>query len=217
MFTGIIEEVGRIKRVDRGHRAIVLEVVARRVLEGLRVGDSIATNGVCLTVTSFDGSSFRADVMPETARASNLGEVRAGDPVNLERALAFGDRLGGHLVSGHVDGTGKIVAKEREENAGWVTIAAGEELLRYVIKKGSVAVDGISLTVAAVAERSFKVSVIPHTRRETTLAIKEVGATVNVENDLVAKYVERLARLPVSPPSTRAGGLTLDDLMEHGF
>ena len=216
MFTGIIEEVGTVKRVERGTRSLVLEIRARVVLQGLRVGDSISTNGVCLTVTSLGDSSFLADVMPETARRSNLVELRAGDAVNLERALPFGGRLGGHLVSGHVDGTGRVTRKEREENATWVTIAAGREILRYIVEKGSVAVDGISLTVAAVDESGFKVSLVPRTRQETTLARKQAGETVNVENDLIAKYVEKLARpLPASaPPGDR---LTEDYLREHGF
>ncbi|MDR0766704.1 MAG: riboflavin synthase [Odoribacteraceae bacterium] len=211
MFTGIIEETGTVRRVDRAGGGLVLEVLARRVLEGLRAGDSIATNGVCLTVTSFDASSFRADVMPETARWSTLGDARVGDAVNLERALAVGDRLGGHLVSGHVDGTGRVAAREREANATWLTIVAGEEILRYVARKGSVAIDGVSLTVASVEGNAFRVSIIPRTGQETTLTGKERGALVNVETDLVARYVERLSGV------SRAGGLTLDYLKEHGF
>ncbi|MDR2414654.1 MAG: riboflavin synthase [Odoribacteraceae bacterium] len=213
MFTGIIEETGAIKRVERSGGGIVLEVQARVVLEGLRAGDSIATDGVCLTVTSFDDSSFRADVMPETARASALGHARPGDAVNLERALPVGGRLGGHLVSGHVDGTGRVAAKLREANATWLTITAGAEILRYVIKRGSIAIDGVSLTVASVEGDSFRVSIIPRTGVETTLTRKERGALVNVETDLVARYVERLAALPPSLP----GGLTLDYLKENGF
>ncbi|MDR1274676.1 MAG: riboflavin synthase [Odoribacteraceae bacterium] len=214
MFTGIIEEVGTIKRVERGGRSLVLEVRAREVLDGLQPGDSISTNGVCLTVTSFNEATFRADVMPETARRSNLGDLRPGDPVNLERALTLQRRLGGHLVSGHIDGTGRIVAKERDENATWVTVAADAGILRLVVEKGSIAVDGISLTVAAVDDATFKVSIIPRTRQETTLARKETGATVNLENDLMAKYAEKLLRLDGDRPSP---GLTLDYLTEHGF
>jgi riboflavin synthase len=214
MFTGIIEEVGTIKRVERGGRALVLEVRAREVLDGLQPGDSISTNGVCLTVTSFNDATFRADVMPETARRSNLGDLRPGDPVNLERALTLQRRLGGHLVSGHIDGTGRIVAKKRDENATWVTVAADAGILRLVVEKGSIAVDGISLTVAAVDDATFKVSIIPHTRQETTLARKETGATVNLENDLMAKYAEKLLRLD---GGRRPPGLTLDYLTEHGF
>jgi riboflavin synthase len=179
------------------------------VLEGLRAGDSVATNGVCLTVASFDATSFRADVMPETARRSTLGAARAGDAVNLERALTLQGRLGGHLVSGHVDGTGRVVAVEREENAVWMTVAAGREITRLVVEKGSIAVDGISLTVAAVDAAAFKVSIVPRTRHETTLAGKRAGDTVNLENDIIAKYVERL--------SCPGGGLTLDFLRENGF
>jgi riboflavin synthase len=210
MFTGIIEETGTVGRAEWRGGGLVVEVLARRVLEGLREGDSISVDGVCLTVTRFDERSFRADVMPETARGSTLGDVRAGDAVNLERALAVGGRLGGHLVSGHVDGKGRIVARERESNATWLTIAAGEEVLRYVARKGSVAIDGVSLTVASVAGDAFRVSVIPRTGEETTLTRKEQGAVVNVETDIIARYVERLS-------GRREGGLTLDYLKEHGF
>ena len=195
---------------------MTLEVEARVVLEGLKVGDSVSTNGVCLTVTSFDHASYRADVMPETMQRSNLGLLRPGDPVNLERALTLNSRLGGHLVSGHIDGTGKIAAKEQDENAIWITISAPEAILHYVVEKGSIAIDGISLTVAAVDETSFKVSVIPHTRQETTLTGKRVGAVVNLENDVIAKYVEKWMR-PASPGEGTGKGLTLDFLVENGF
>lgn len=214
MFTGIIEEIGIIKSVKRGSRSVVLEVRAKKVLEDLKVGDSIATNGVCLTVISFSGTDFCADVMPETLQRTNLQELRAGDPVNLERALCLNGRLGGHLVSGHVDGTGRIMEKERDENAIWVTIAAAPALLRYMVAKGSITIDGISLTVVSVDDTCFKVSVIPHTREETTLLHKRVGAIVNLENDILAKYVEKLLN-PV--PAKPEGGLTLDLLIANGF
>ncbi|MDR1414283.1 MAG: riboflavin synthase [Odoribacteraceae bacterium] len=209
MFTGIIEETGTVRRVERGAR-FALEVRARVALEGLRAGDSVSTNGVCLTVTSFDDAGFRADVMPETARRSNLGGLRVGDAVNLERALALGGRLGGHLVSGHIDGTGRVVSRVSDGNAEWVTVAADAGILRHVVEKGSIAVDGISLTVAAVDGASFKVSLTPFTRLETTLARARPGDTVNLETDLMAKYAEKLLG------GTR-GGLTLDFLTEHGF
>ena len=147
MFTGIIEEIGTIRGIKRGNRSVVLEVQAKKVLEDLHVGDSIATNGVCLTVISFANGSFCADVMPETMQRSNLGELHVGDRVNLERALTLNGRLGGHIVSGHVDGLGKIVGRERDENAIWITISAPAELLRYIVDKGSITIDGISLTV----------------------------------------------------------------------
>ena len=215
MFTGIIEEIGTIKGIKRGNRSVVLEVKAKKVLEDLKVGDSIATNGVCLTVISFDSGRFCADVMPETMQRSNLGELRAGSPVNLERALSLNGRLGGHIVSGHVDGMGMIVGRERDENAIRVTIATSGELLRYIVEKGSITIDGISLTVVSVSDSVFTVSVIPHTRDETTLVKKQVGDNVNLENDVIAKYVEKLMR-PASPAEPK-GGLTLDFLLANGF
>ncbi|WP_065219576.1 MULTISPECIES: riboflavin synthase [Butyricimonas] len=215
MFTGIIEEIGTIKGIKRGNRSVVLEVKAKKVLEDLKVGDSIATNGVCLTVTSFSGGSFCADVMPETMQRSNLGGLHAGDPVNLERALSLNGRLGGHIVSGHVDGMGKIVGREKDENAIWVTIATSADLLRYIVEKGSITIDGISLTVVAVTDSGFTVSIIPHTQDETTLVKKQVGDDVNLENDVIAKYVEKLMR-PAAPAEPK-GGLTLDFLLANGF
>jgi len=210
MFTGIIEEIGKVKAVRRASRSIVLEIAARKVLEGTRVGDSIATNGVCLTVTALGEDGFVADVMPETMQRSGLGDLKPGDRVNLERALCLNSRIGGHIVAGHVDGTGRITGKEQDENAVWITISAGPEILRYVIEKGSVAIDGVSLTVAYVGEAVFKVSVIPHTQEETTLISRKVGERVNIENDMIAKYVEKLVK-----PGKQ--GLTLEMLMENGF
>lgn len=212
MFTGIVEEVGRIKAIRRGNGGAVLEIEAVKVLEGTRVGDSIATNGVCLTVTGMGAGSFDADVMPETLRRSNLGDLRPGDRVNLERALRLDSRLGGHLVAGHVDGTGVVSDRRQEDNAVWFTVAATPEILRYVIEKGSIAVDGVSLTVAYVDETVFKVSVIPHTQEETTLLGKRVGAVVNLENDLIAKYVEKF-----TGGGERKRGLSLEFLQANGF
>jgi riboflavin synthase len=212
MFTGIIEEIGRIKSVKRGGHTVVLEIEAQKVLEDTRIGDSIATNGVCLTVTAMENNSFSADVMPETMSRSNLGELRPGDRVNLERALCLNSRLGGHLVAGHVDGTGRLVSKEQDENAIWLTIAASDEVLRYIIEKGSITIDGVSLTIAYVDEQVFKVSIIPHTQEETTLTAKRIGAVLNLENDMIAKYVEKLMG-----GEKKRGGLTLDFLQSHGF
>ena len=193
MFTGIIEEIGKIKSVKRSSKSVVLEVEARKVLADTRIGDSIATNGVCLTVVGKGNDGFSADVMPETMNRSNLGLLKPGDPVNLERALCLNSRLGGHLVAGHVDGTGKIVSKQQDE-------------------KGSVAIDGVSLTIAYADEQVFKVSVIPHTQEETTLVKKEIGDVVNLENDMIVKYVEKL--MGQGKPK---GGLTLDFLVANGF
>lgn len=212
MFTGIIEEIGKIRAIRRGGRSIELEIGAEKVLEGTRVGDSIATNGVCLTVTALGNGVFSADVMPETMTRSNLGDLKPGDRVNLERALCLNSRLGGHIVAGHVDGTGRIVEKKTDENAVWITVAAAPEVLRYIIEKGSVAIDGVSLTVAYVDEHVFKVSVIPHTQEETVLTSRRPGDLVNLENDMIAKYVEKLAGLEKKP-----GGLSLEFLRENGF
>ena len=181
MFTGIIEEVGIIKEVKRGVKSSKLIIKANKVLEKTRVGDSICTNGVCLTVTNVKGNSFEADVMAETLRRSNLGLLDIGNKVNLERALNLESRLGGHIVSGHIDGIGQIISLEKEDNAIWVTVKAASEILRYVVLKGSITIDGISLTVAYVDEIIFKVSIIPHTAQETTLVNKSIGETVNLE------------------------------------
>lgn len=210
MFTGIIEEIGTIRGIRRGNRSVVLEVGAAKVLEDTKVGDSIATNGVCLTVTAMGNGGFTADVMPETMERSNLGGLKPGDRVNLERALCLNSRLGGHLVAGHIDGTGRIADRVKDENAVWLTVRAAPEILRYVVDKGSVAIDGVSLTVAYVDEAVFKVSVIPHTQEETTLTGKRAGEVVNLENDMVVKYVEKLMKQPQK-------ALSLDFLQANGF
>lgn len=211
MFTGIVEEIGKVKSILRGGKSVILEVEAEKVLRDTKVGDSIATNGVCLTVTFLGNSFFRADVMPETMRRSNLGLLRPGDRVNLERALCLNSRLGGHLVAGHIDGTGRIVDIQREDNALWLTISAGSDLLRYIVSKGSVAVDGVSLTIAYVDEAVFRVSVIPHTQEETTLTGKHSGEVVNLENDMIVRYVEKLIG------KENRNGLSLSFLEANGF
>ncbi|MDF9411281.1 riboflavin synthase [Brevibacillus laterosporus] len=192
MFTGIIEEVGTITGFLASQKAGSLHINARLVVEGSKIGDSIAVNGVCLTVTELTANGFVVDVMPETLKRTNLGELRNGERVNLERAMSIGDRLGGHLVSGHVDGKGKILSKRQNENAILFEIEAGADIQRYLIPQGSITVDGISLTVVAIKANSFSVSVIPHTAAVTTLGKKQVGNCVNLENDVIGKYVERL-------------------------
>lgn len=192
MFTGIIEEVGCVRSLRRGAKSFTLEVEASKVMEGTQIGDSIATNGVCLTVTSLTGRGFTADVMPETVSRTALGELVAGSPVNLERALQLQTRLGGHIVSGHIDGTGRIANRRQDDTALWLTVECDSKMLRYVIEKGSVTLQGVSLTVARVDERSFAVSLIPHTQAATTLHEAKVGDLVNIENDIIAKYVEKL-------------------------
>ncbi len=212
MFTGIIEEVGHVKSLHRGAKSFTLEVEAEKVLEGTVVGDSIATNGVCLTVTSLTGHGFTADVMPETVSRTALGELVSGSPVNLERALSLQTRLGGHIVSGHIDGTGRIADRRQDDTALWLTIECDSKLLRYIIEKGSVTLQGVSLTVARVDARSFAVSLIPHTQAATTLHQAKVGDLVNIENDIIAKYVEKL--LGKGPDN---GSDLLDKMAKYGF
>ncbi len=198
MFTGIVEEIGKIKRISLAGKSGSLEIGADKVLYGTKVGDSIAVNGVCLTVTSLSGSGFTADVMAETLRRSSLGSLVAGSGVNLERAMAADGRFGGHIVSGHIDGTGTISKMQKEENAVWVHIKAASEILNLIVEKGSIAIDGISLTVAGVSETEFCVSVIPHTAEETTLLSKKPGDLVNLENDIIGKYVQKLLGKPAA-------------------
>lgn len=215
MFTGIVEELGSIRSVRRGQHSSVLSIAAKDILSDLKIGDSVAVNGVCLTATTVDGSGFTADVMHETLNRSSLGSLTVGRHVNLERAMAANGRFGGHIVSGHIDGTGTITALRKDDNAVWYTISASQELLRYIVEKGSIAIDGISLTVAAVGENGFSISAIPHTVAVTTLGEKRPGDTVNLENDVVGKYVEKLLR--PQPQETAKGSLTLEFLAQHGF
>lgn len=211
MFTGIVEEIGEISAVSRGTDSCVYTVRASKILEDIHIGDSIAVNGLCLTVTSFNESCFTADVMNESLRRSNLGDLRRGSKVNLERAMAANGRFGGHIVLGHIDGTGIIRSYEREANAVWLTVTAGEDIMRYIIMKGSVALDGVSLTVARLYRDAFAVSLIPHTGAETTLLNKRVGDRINIENDVVGKYVEKLCG------ARQTGGIDEDFLRKYGF
>lgn len=192
MFTGIIEEIGTIQTILKGQQSSSLIINANKVLENVQLGDSIAVNGVCLTVTHFSAQSFHIDVMAETIRTTNLELLKPKDQVNLERALQLKSRLGGHIVSGHIDGTGKISAMEKEDNAIWLSISASKEILKYIIKRGSIAIDGVSLTVAEVGDSEFKVSIIPHTKEMTTLIQKGIGVVVNLECDVIGKYIEKL-------------------------
>lgn len=214
MFTGIIEEQGQIRSVSIGGSSGKIFVKAEKVLEGTKIGDSIAVNGVCLTAVLIQKDGFTADVMAETVRRSNLGNLRPGDKVNLERAMAAGGRFGGHIVSGHIDGTGTIVSIRKEENAVWVGIKTEPEIMGLVIEKGSICIDGISLTVAAVGADNFQVSVIPHTGEETTLLKKQPGDMVNLENDIIGKYVKRLMGLNEAENNYSRNGLTMDKLKE---
>lgn len=215
MFTGIVEEVGKIKKIERNTVSAKLSIEADKVLQEVKEGDSIAVNGICLTVTSFTKNSFTADVMHETMNRTTLGKLKENSPVNLERALSVMGRFGGHMVSGHIDGRGKIVGIEKDDNAVLFTIETTEKILRYIVEKGSIAINGISLTVARVDRKNFTVSVIPHTLRVTSLGSFQKGDEVNLENDIVGKYIEKL--LGLSYPEKKESTLTMDFLIKNGF
>jgi len=210
VFTGIIEETGIIRNIRAAGRSSRITILASKILGDIKTGDSINTNGVCLTVTEFTQESFTVDVMPETMQRTAFRELKTGSRVNLERALRLTDRLDGHIVSGHIDGTGTITRVRKDENAIWLTILTGEPILRYVVEKGSIAIDGISLTVAGVDEHSFEVSVIPHTQNETTVLTKKNGDTVNLECDIIGKYIEKLN-------GRKGGKVDMNFLGENGF
>ena len=218
MLTGLIEEVGTIQNVRRGARSCVLTIGCKKVLEGSQIGDSIAVNGVCLTVTNMGGSYYTADVMAETMNRSSLRQLSTGASVNLERAMPVNGRFGGHIVSGHIDGTGTVQSIEPDDNAIWYTIAAKPNLLRYIVEKGSITIDGISLTVAYVDEHCFKVSIIPHTQQVTALHDRGVGDIVNLECDIIGKYVEKLLQPAAAEEETKKEiGITEDFLKKYGF
>jgi riboflavin synthase len=214
IFTGIIEELGTINHIERGGNSARINVQANTVLEGTKIGDSIAINGVCLTVTSCSSDHFLADIMAESLAKTNIGQLNNGQRVNLERALRLGDRMGGHLVQGHVDGVGTIVEQQKMDIATLFRIKAADDVLAYVVKKGSIAIDGISLTVIDVKEDSFTVSLIPHTAAMTTLGFKKPGDTVNLETDIIGRYVERLM---TQAKENHKSGLSIGFLAENGF
>lgn len=215
MFTGIVEEIGRIANIKLGEKSSQLKISGNKVLLETKIGDSICTNGVCLTVTHIDKDSFFVDVMAESLRRSSLGKLKIGDEVNLERAICLSTRLGGHIVSGHIDGTGIIKSIIKEDNAVWITIEADSCILKYIVLKGSIAIDGISLTVAYVDEKMFKVSIIPHTADETTLLNKNIGDSLNLECDVIGKYVEKL--LNFNSKNKNSSNISEDFLKENGF
>lgn len=215
MFTGLVAELGTVQKLAQQGESYHLTVAAAKVLQNLKIGDSVAVNGACLTVVSMDDTAFTADVMPETVRLTNIGSLHAGDRVNLERTLRLCDGLDGHIVSGHVEGLGVIASRRPEGIAMVVTINTPPELLKYIIKKGSIAIDGISLTVTQVTESSFSVSLIPNTAKETTLGFKDVGDSVNLETDIIGKYVEQM--LKFNPKQTQEPALNKNMLLENGF
>ena len=213
MFTGIIEEIGTIKSIKKGKSSAAVSIQASTIMQDIHLGDSIAVNGVCLTASLISSNSFTADVMHETLNRSALGKLRTGSPVNLERALSASSRFGGHIVSGHIDGTGTVFEICKDDNAVWFTIKTSAQVLRYIIEKGSIAIDGISLTVAKVYQDSFRVSIIPHTAALTTLSSRRIGDTVNLENDCIGKYVERL----MGKECQNASNITTGFLTKYGF
>jgi len=212
MFTGIIEEVGTVQAIQHGENSSFIEIKAEKVLSDVHAGDSIAVNGVCLTVTEFSKNTFRADVMNETLKRSSLGSLKNGSSVNLERAMSANGRFGGHMVSGHIDGTGVISAVKNDGIAVWYTINTTSEIMQYIIEKGSIAVDGISLTVAKVTNSSFSVSIIPHTAQQTILSFKKTGDIVNLENDIVGKYVGKFINADI-----KKSNISMNFLAENGF
>ena len=215
MFTGIIEEKGEVVEIKRNGTDSFIRIRTKKILDDVRLGDSIAVNGVCLTVTRINSNIFQADVMNETLNRSSLGRLSSGSYVNLERAMQAGGRFGGHIVSGHIDGTGRISSIKNDGIAVWYTVLADSGILRYIVEKGSVAIDGISLTVAKVTDHDFSVSVIPHTAEMTILSSKKIGDIVNLENDIIGKYVEKL--IQPAENSTKKDSLDLNFLAENGF
>ena len=242
MFTGIVEEMGIVRQIQKGRASAVLTISAKKVLEAAHIGASIADNGICLTVTSLGSDSFTAAVMHETLRRTSFSKLGPGSRVNLERAMAADGRFGGHIVAGHVDGVGIITQTRRDDNAVWYTFRAEPHVMRYIVEKGSITIDGISLTVAEVGEQTFSISAIPHTVSVTALQDRRKGDSVNLETDIIGKYVEKLLYLgpaPNSAPgqkkegsgipgsgaskgasngkSSSSGGITRDFLLKNGF
>lgn len=223
MFTGIIEEKGMISRIMKTASQAILTIKAKKVMEDIHIGDSIAVNGICLTVTSFSVNEFQADVMHETLDRTSLKMLKPGSSVNLERAMAAGGRFGGHMVSGHIDGTGRITDIKEDSLAIWYTIETSPEILHYIVEKGSIAIDGISLTVAKVTQTTFAVSTIPHTRVVTTLGERRAGDLVNLENDIVGKYVEKFIyeknthEIMKENSEKKTHGITREKLAQYGY
>ena len=213
MFTGLIEEIGKMESIFSGEKSLKLTISATKILEDIKLGDSISTNGVCLTVVKFTNNSFTVDVMPETLRNTNLSKLKRGSIINLERALKLSDRLGGHIVSGHIDGTGYIKEFIVEDNATWITIETTRNVIKYIIAKGSIAIDGTSLTVVDVKDNSFRVSIIPITKNETILLRKSAGDEVNLECDMVGKYIERFLTFKEDSDSV----IDMNFLKQNGF
>ncbi|MFC0525092.1 riboflavin synthase [Pontibacillus salicampi] len=217
MFTGIVEEIGTLKRIKQGSESLELVVGAEKVLEDVHLGDSISVNGVCLTVTDFSSKEASFDVMPETYRATNLHELRIGSGVNLERAMQAGGRFGGHMMSGHVDGVGVITSRKAASNAIYYEIALDKEVMDYLVYKGSIGVDGTSLTVFGVGDQTVTISLIPHTVEYSVIGTKQAGDKVNIEIDILGKYVVNFLTKQSGQGGTTQSAITTSFLEENGF
>jgi len=217
MFTGLVEELGKVKAITRGTKSARLTITSNKVISDVKIGDSIAVNGTCLTVVGYAANWFTADIMPETVESTAIAGFQIGDTVNLERTLRVGDRFGGHIVSGHIDGVGIIIGKDTNDNAIVVKIKAGSEVMRYIVKKGSIAIDGISLTVVNYDSDWFTVSLIPHSAGMTTLGFKKTGDVVNLEADMIGKYVEKLLGFHSAQPQGTTSKIGMNFLQKHGF
>lgn len=215
MFTGIVEEIGIVRAIKNGRNSAVLTIEGDIIFSDIKLGDSIAVNGVCLTVSDFKDNSFSADVMNESLKKSSLGKLKPASHVNLERAMPVNGRFGGHIVSGHIDGIGEIQSITRDDNAIWYSINTSEEIMHYIVEKGSITIDGISLTVVDVGQKNFNVSIIPHTAASTILAEKKVNDTVNLENDILGKYIEKL--INKNDGSKRESKITKEFLNKFGY
>jgi len=217
MFSGIVEEMGAIQKIEKGLAGAKFSILASVILDDLQVGDSVSVSGACLTVTKIEGQSFSVDVSTETLNCTIFGQITVGTPVNLERAMKLNARMGGHMVTGHVDGIGALRAREQDGNAIYLTVEAPEDIMRYCVAKGSITIDGISLTINAVKDRSFAVAIIPHTAKVTTMGLKQIGDAVNLESDLIGKYVERRLQANGTLPPPPSPVIDKDYLQKRGL
>lgn len=217
MFSGIVEEMGAVQAIEKGLAGAKFSILASAILDDLQVGDSVSVSGACLTATKIEDQSFFVDVSTETMNCTNLGTIAVGTPLNLERAMKLNARMGGHLVTGHIDGIGTLRAREQDGNAIYLTVEASEDIMRYCVPKGSITIDGISLTINSVTAHSFSVAIIPHTAKVTTIGLKQVGDAVNLESDLIGKYVERLLRTNGTLPPSSAPVIDKDYLQKRGL
>lgn len=217
MFSGIVEEMGAVQAIEKGLAGAKFSILASAILDDLHVGDSVSVSGACLTATKIEDQSFFVDVSTETMNCTNFGTIAVGTPLNLERAMKLNARMGGHLVTGHIDGIGTLRAREQDGNAIYLTVEASEDIMRYCVPKGSITIDGISLTINSVTAHSFSVAIIPHTAKVTTIGLKQVGDAVNLESDLIGKYVERLLQTNGTLPPSSAPVIDKDYLQKRGL